>query len=138
MEEIINFTNIYAKPIVSGLWDYIQQNPISCIIVALFVLIIFKVARSSWPSKKEFNKLREKLRDAINQLPGSNHREEFVKKYHKINKYFSSDESTFSHIWEEFAEQLVEPQEEAQSQKKAFQNSIRPQKFFTLEGIIEL
>ncbi len=109
---------------------------IACIVIVIFSLVIIGVTIYFWPSGIKIKMLKDRLNQAINKLPTTHHREEFVNNYHHINDFFSRDESVFSYLWKEFTEQLIEPS--AESQQKFFQNSIRPQKFFTLEALLTL
>ena len=100
-----------------GLWPFNRK-------IGFFSLLSF------WKKTKE---LDENIKSAIKELPKDNFRNEFTKKYHEINEKFSSQKYIFNHLWKEFTEQLIEPTDTEQ----IFQNSIRPEKFFTLEYLLK-
>ena len=124
----------------NDIWNYIINNPIACSIAIVFTVIIVGATLWFWPPSQKIKRLKEKLKDAKDQLPKTDYRQEFVKNYHKINHHFSREESVFSYLWKEFAEQLIEPQEGSaiEPERTAFQNSCRPQEFFTLEALLRL
>ena len=121
-------------------------DPLSLAIVITFVVIIFCMTFFGlWPFNKKIGffsllsfwkktkKLNKNIKSAIAELPVDDCRTEFTKKYHEINEKFSSQKYIFNHLWKEFTEQLVEPTDE----ELVFQNSIRPEKFFTLEYLLK-
>ena len=66
------------------------------------------------------------------------YRNEFTKKYDEINEEFKKlKKYAFSHLWKEFTEQLIEPEPADTGEKRFYQNSIRPEKFFTLEYLLK-
>ena len=126
------------------------MNPFSLVITIFFIFIILYVTVAGfWPFIKAFGlsgllsfwreaeRLKRQIKEAIQQLPTTNiveeQRNEFVRKYNEINDYFKKDQSIFSHSWLEFTEQLIEPSDK----ETVFQNSIRPEKFFTLEYFLK-
>ena len=125
-------------------------DPLSLAIVGFFIFIIvdmtfFSFSLSLFPFNKKIGffslvsfwkktkELDENIRLAIKELPTSDYRNNFTKKYHEINEKFSSSKYIFNHLWKEFSEQLVEPTDK----EPIFQNSIRPEKFFTLEYLLK-
>ena len=129
--------------------DAQKMQGISLVITVVFIFIILWGAISGfWPFTKEFGlsgfysvikemrHLKKILNQAIHKLPieGSvkERREEFTKKFNEINDHFQK-QSVFSHIWNEFTEQLVYPSDKEPN----FQNSMRPENFFTLEYFLK-
>ncbi len=120
------------------------MNPVSLTITIVFIFIILYVAIAGPFIKIKLfglsdllsfcrvaKQLSREIKAAIQQLPTSDQRNEFARQYHKINDYFR--QSVFSHLWLEFTEQLIKPSDK----ETVFQNSIRPEKFFTLEYFLK-
>ena len=119
-------------------------DPLSLTITAVFILVILYVTfikafglpglLSFW---KETEQLNKNFKEAIQKLPTADtieeKRNEFVRQHQEIDDYFKDDRSVFSHLWMEFTEQLIEPTD----REPVFQNSIRPEKFFTLENFLK-
>ncbi len=125
------------------------MDPVSLTITIIFIVITVYIAvLGFWPLNKklgffslvsflrETKSIKKKLEEAIKKLPAKDHRNEFVRLYHnKINPFFSKEDSLFTHLWIEFTEQLIEP--ERNKEKPFFQNSIRPEKFFTFSALLK-
>ena len=126
------------------------MNLISLIITGVFIFIVLYVTTvgfwpfirasglsSLWSVWREANRLKGEIESAIKKLPTEKtteeQRNEFARKYHEIDEHFRKNGSIFSHIWLEFTEQLIEPSDK----DPIFQNSIRPEKFFTLEYFLK-
>ena len=122
-------------------------DPLSQYIVVVFIcIILFMTTIGSWPFDKQIGsfglisflkktiELNKNIDQAIKELPAIDHRNEFRKRYHEINESFSSPKYTFYHLWSEFTEQLLEPSDE---KEPYFQNSIRPEEFFTLNYLLK-
>ena len=126
------------------------MSQISYIITIFFIFVIVWVTIAGfWPFTKAFGlsgllsfwkemeQLKRKIKEAIQKLPTAStteeQRNEFAGQYNEINDYFKKDQSVFSHLWQEFTEQLVEPTDK----KEVLRNSIRPKKFFTLEDFLK-
>ena len=116
------------------------MDPIAFLITVIFILFIIVIAGSVffklWLRAKELDK---DINEAIQRLPKEDHKNEFTKKYHKINDYFSNQLNTFSYLWKEFTEQLIKPsgKEQISKDEQVFQNSVRSEKFFTLEDLLK-
>ena len=126
------------------------MSQISVIITIFFIFVIGWITIAGfWPFIKAFGlsglllfwketeQLKRKITEAIQKLPMASTTEEqrnkFARQYNEINDYFNKDQSVFSHLWLEFTEQLVKPSDK----EPVFQNSIRPEKFFTLESFLK-
>ena len=118
------------------------MNSIVIIFIILIIYITFlglypfnrKIGAFSLLSfLKKAKELDENIKSAIEELPKDNFRNQFTKKYHKINEEFSSEKYIFNHLWKEFTEQLIEPTDS----ETVFQNSIRPEKFLTLKYLLK-
>ena len=130
-------------------------DPLSLAIMEFFIVMIYCMTFFGlWLSNrkigffsllsflKKTKELNENIRSAIKELPINDYRNEFTKKYHEINEKFSSPKYIFNHLWKEFTEQLVNPIDEellvkSIDKEQVFQNSIRPEKFFTLEYLLK-
>ena len=124
-----------------------STDPTSFIIACIFCFITFTIAvLGFWPLNKIFGffslvafwretkKIKKRLKEAIQKLPDKDHRKAFAQRYEdEINPYFSKEDSLFTHLWIEFTEQLVKPSKE----EPDFQNSIRPEKFFTFDALLK-
>lgn len=83
---------------------------------------------------RETERIKKSLEEAIEKLPDKDHRNEFTRRYHtEIDPYFSKQGAFFTHLWIEFREQLIEPERD----EPFFQNSIRPEKFFTFDYLLK-
>ena len=126
------------------------MNPLSLTITIIFITVVLYVTTVGfWPFTKAFGlsgllsfwkageQLKKKIKEAIQQLPTAStteeQRNEFARQYNEINDYFKKGQSVFSHLWQEFTEQLVKPTDK----EPGFQNSIRPEKFFILEDFLK-
>ncbi len=110
--------------------DDIILNPIA---FSFSVMIIISAFFGYFKPSRRLQSIKKRLEEAIKLLPKKDHRNEFAKNYQNIiNEDFSRDDSIFSYLWKEFTEQLIYPSQEV----IVFQNSIRPEKFFTLNHIL--
>lgn len=115
--------------IVDSLME-IVSNPI---VITFSAIIIITVFFGYLKPRGRLKNIKKRLKEAIDILPKNDHRNEFVKNYRNINNNFIKNNPIFSYLWKEFREHLIEPSQEV----NVFQNSIRPQKFFTLDHILE-
>lgn len=119
-------------------------DPLSLVIIIVFIVIIicmtffglgsFNKKMGSFSLLSFWKKTKEidgNIKSAIKELP--NTRDKFTEKYEEINKEFKNEKYIFNHLWKEFTEQLIEPT----GKESSFQNSIRPEKFFTLECLLK-
>ncbi len=118
--------------ILLGLWE---KHPMSVILIGVFFLITVGFLIRKWRVLyKETKRLKNDIYDSTHTLPQSDHRNTFAQDYgQKIDPRLSEERCVFSHLWKEFTEQLIKPT--SNSKEQVFQNSIRPQKFFTLEAL---
>ena len=103
------------------------------IVIAFSTIIIITVLFGWLKPRRRLRNIKKRLKEAIDILPKNDHRNEFVRNYRNINNNFIKNNPIFSYLWKEFSEHLIEPSQEV----NVFQNSIRPQKFFTLDHILE-
>jgi len=96
-----------------------------------FIVFVTVYCLSSFSKKTK--ELEENIKSAIKALPKEDCRSQFVGNYHQINENLGSTKHIFKHLWKEFTEQLITDTEK----EKSFQNSIRPEKFFTLEYLLK-
>ena len=115
-----------------------MKNILLLITIVFCIFIICFGAYYLWHFRIKTKELRKILNEAIQKIPDSSSyqdcRNKFAQNYHNINNYFKSPQFIFSHPWIEFTEQLIEPEN---NKEQVFQNSIRPENFFTLEYLLK-
>ena len=132
------------------LLSYLTEYPVlSAVTVVFIVAILYITVVGFWPFTKasgvsglrsfckKVEQLKKQIEEAAKKLPKEKtverQREKFTNKYHEIDAWFKRDQSIFSHIWLEFTEQLIKPS----GKEPFYKNSIRPEKFFTLEYFLK-